>query len=139
MACLTTTTPRRPNHNALDGQTGLVLVCHCKPVACLALAAAHAMRASQGKAACMCGCQSKTALQSYPGNDEVSSIPEGDSVKTWREAEAFLRGACSYGTKLMLYASLQTAAHVFPEKWDFAALGAWECSFCEKSVWTSQA
>eukprot|EP00965_Chrysotila_dentata_P025460 846499-Pleurochrysis_carterae.AAC.1 len=63
--------------NALDGETDLVLVGHCQPVACLDLAAARAMRACRGKAACMCGCQTKAALQSDPGNDEIPAIPDG--------------------------------------------------------------
>eukprot|EP00965_Chrysotila_dentata_P137758 4557478-Pleurochrysis_carterae.AAC.1 len=34
-----------------------VLVNHCKPVACLDLAAARGLRGCKGKDACLCGCR----------------------------------------------------------------------------------
>eukprot|EP00965_Chrysotila_dentata_P260629 6213978-Pleurochrysis_carterae.AAC.1 len=122
---------------AIDGESLCVLVSHCAPVACLDLAAARAMRACRGKAACMCGCRSTATLQSYPGNGDVPPIPAGDSLSAWRAAEAVLREACSYGTPLMSYASLEAAAHVPPREYNFDACGAWECPHCGEKVWES--
>eukprot|EP00965_Chrysotila_dentata_P189558 6173385-Pleurochrysis_carterae.AAC.2 len=123
---------------AAESEESIVLVSHCKPVACLDLAAARAMRACRGKAACMCGCQSMSALQSYPGNDEIPAIPHGNSLDVWRTAEVILHGACSYGTEKMTYISLEAAAHVPPRQWNFQCDGAWRCSHCKKDVWSSK-
>eukprot|EP00965_Chrysotila_dentata_P237790 6202130-Pleurochrysis_carterae.AAC.2 len=122
---------------AVDSECGCLRVCHCKPVACLDLASARAMRACRGKAACMCGCQTLAALQSHPGNDTIPAIPLGNSLDTRRSAEAILRGACSCGTDLMIYTSLEAAGHVLPQAWSFKQDGAWACPHCKKVVWTS--
>eukprot|EP00965_Chrysotila_dentata_P088116 2908803-Pleurochrysis_carterae.AAC.1 len=122
---------------ALDGEIEYVLAPHCRPVACLDLAVARAMRACRGKAACLCGCQTTAELQSYPGNDDIPPIPDGNDLVTWRAAEAILRGACSYGTEKMAYASLEAAAHVPPRDYNFDVSGAWRCSHCGEAVWAS--
>eukprot|EP00965_Chrysotila_dentata_P173405 5724782-Pleurochrysis_carterae.AAC.1 len=71
----------------------------------------------------MCCCQTTAKLQSYPGNDEIPAIPDGDSLETWRAAEAVLRGACAYGTDEMNYSSLEAATHVLPFGYDFSTSG----------------
>eukprot|EP00965_Chrysotila_dentata_P072124 2383178-Pleurochrysis_carterae.AAC.1 len=63
--------------DAADSEDSLVLISHCKPVVCLDLAAARAMRVSRGKAACLCACRTMSSLQSYPGNGDIPAIPEG--------------------------------------------------------------
>eukprot|EP00965_Chrysotila_dentata_P169943 5609465-Pleurochrysis_carterae.AAC.1 len=104
-----------------------VVVNHCKPTACLVLAAARGMRACRGKSAFLCGCAGAASLQSYPGNDKVTAIPEGDTVADWRAAEAILRSACLYNSELMDYSSLEAAGHLLPESWKFERDGAWHC------------
>eukprot|EP00965_Chrysotila_dentata_P028126 935332-Pleurochrysis_carterae.AAC.1 len=118
---------------AVDSEGAFVLVGHCKPVVCLDLAAARAMRACRGKAACMCGCQSMAALQSYPGNvDKISALPSVNLLDDWRAAEAILQSACSYGTEKTTCTSLKAAAHVPPRHWSFEQQGARRCMHCEK-------
>eukprot|EP00965_Chrysotila_dentata_P095164 3145577-Pleurochrysis_carterae.AAC.1 len=74
----------------------------------------------------MCGCQTAAALQSHPGNGEIPAIPDGgDPLLAWRAAQEVLRGACSYGTDLMTYESLEMAGNVLPADWSFEEKGAW--------------
>eukprot|EP00965_Chrysotila_dentata_P238411 6202481-Pleurochrysis_carterae.AAC.1 len=99
---------------AVDSEGSLVLVNHCSPVACFDLAVARAMRACRGKAACLCGCQTLAALQSYPDDESTPAVPAvGDSLEEWRAAEAVLHRACSYGTDQMSYKSLKAPGHVY--------------------------
>eukprot|EP00965_Chrysotila_dentata_P012142 398273-Pleurochrysis_carterae.AAC.1 len=74
------------------------------------------------------------ALQSCPGNDDISAIPSGNSLDNLRAAEAILRGACTYGTEKMLYTSLEASAHVPPGHWSFERDGAWRCMHCKKDA-----
>eukprot|EP00965_Chrysotila_dentata_P257313 6212848-Pleurochrysis_carterae.AAC.2 len=126
-----------------DDGSEWTIVNHCEAVACLNLAAARGIRASQGKSACFCGCRGAAALQAYPGCDTVPSLPTpattGSCVSTWREAEAMLAAFCSYDTPLMSYDSLEATGHVPPRTWDFQVHGPWSCVHCGSVMWTSRA
>eukprot|EP00965_Chrysotila_dentata_P131450 4345318-Pleurochrysis_carterae.AAC.3 len=124
--------------DAVDGDCDLVCLSHCNPLACLDLAAARAMRASRGKCACLCACRGKSQLQAYPGDGSIPPIPDGDDETTWHAAVSILREHCAYGSDVMSFESLRTAAHVPPEDHDFDA-GPWRCCFCDDIIiWSSR-
>eukprot|EP00966_Prymnesium_polylepis_P148213 3423759-Prymnesium_polylepis.1 len=111
----------------------------CRPKLCLDLAAARGMRKCRGKAACLCACQGKARLPSYPGQTDppIPALPDGDTEADWARAIEIAEEQCSYGSAKMEYPSLRSAAHLLPEGWDFDRDGPWKCSWCLEVIWTA--
>eukprot|EP00965_Chrysotila_dentata_P063576 2106370-Pleurochrysis_carterae.AAC.4 len=79
---------------------------------CLDLATVRGMRGVWGKEAALCGCQGKEGMQMVPGEDWISPISDADDLATWINAECILKENCCFGSAVMEYDSLLSAAHI---------------------------
>ena len=118
-----------------DGEDDLVLVNHCKPLATLDFAGVRCNVCKKGKAAALCGCKTLADLRSYPGDNNISALPEGDTVADYHKAVKILQEQCNYGTAGVEYLSLEAAGHFPPSDWDPVRDGPWECMHCHEKVW----
>ena len=105
----------------------------CDLKLCLDFAAVRGMSCCRGKAAAVCGCRGRAALQSVP---DLSCVPDGDTEEALEVARVVLESGCSWGSDLMSAESLVEATHVPPESWD-PSQGPWHCRHCNRDVYKS--
>eukprot|EP00965_Chrysotila_dentata_P263459 6214835-Pleurochrysis_carterae.AAC.2 len=109
----------------------------CSIRCCLNLAAVRGMRGIRGKGAALCGCQGKEGRQRLPGDDGIPCIGEGNDLATWHDTESVLKSHCTFGSELMQYNSLRSAAHTPAAEYNFST--PWRCSHCDEDVFSSEA
>ena len=107
-----------------------------RPAVCLDFAAVRGMRCGRGKCAALCACKGQDSLQSYPGGGEVPDLPAGDTIEDYQCAVVIAEAQCSWGSELIAYPRLRSAAHTPPSAWDFAVQGPWKCCWagCDYSI-----
>ena len=108
-----------------------------RPKFSLDFATIRGMRAGRGKCAAVCACSGQACLQSYPGGGEIPDLPTGSTIADYEAAEAIAETQCSWGTTVMKYDSLRSAAHTPPTNWDFITQGPWKCSWCNKDIFNT--